>query len=287
MKKFLIFLLFVLALVPLIPYVHIAPIQEFADQVENKVAIKLHPPSAQVQTLAAQAQMTPKAREIFFAAQPVIDTDRKLFEQHCSAPVTPNSVELGCYTSDNHIYLLKIDNPQLANQMTVTASHEMLHAAYQQLPDSERTTVDQELEAELPQLQNADLRRELQGYRQTEPGQRDNELHSIVGTEYPGLTSQLEQYYSQYFTNRSVVVGYAQQFNQTFTTLENNLSSLEIQIRSDRRQMTRFLRGGDIPSYNQLVPQVNELIQAYNADVNQYNQLSRSLRGAETPTNNE
>lgn len=287
MKKLLLFVLFFLAVVPLIAHIQVAPVQEFAYQVENTIAIKLHPPSAQVQTIAAQAQMTPKAREIFFAAQPVIDTDRKTFEQHCSAPVTPNSVELGCFTSDNHIYLLKIDNAQLANQLAVTASHEMLHAAYQQLPESEQTTVDKELEVELPQLQDSSLARELQGYQQTEPGQRDNELHSIVGTEYPNLTPELERYYSQYFTDRSTVVGYALQFNQTFTTLETNLSNLETQIRSERRQMTRLLRGGDIPAYNQLVPQVNELIQAYNADVDQYNQLSRSLRGEEAPTSNE
>jgi hypothetical protein len=287
MKKVLLLFVFFVAVVLLSPHVQIAPLQDFAYQVEDTVAVKLHPPSAPVQTLAAQAQMTDKARKIFFAAQPVIDTDRKVFEKHCSAPVSQNTVELGCYTSDNHIYLLKIDNPQLANQMAVTASHEMLHAAYQQLSQSKRDQIDQALEEELPKLQNTSLSRELRGYNQTEPGQRDNELHSIVGTEYADLDPVLEEYYSQYFTDRSLVVTYAQQFDQTFTKLETALSNLETQIRTERRQMTRLLREGNVPAYNQLVPQVNELIQAYNADVDQYNQLSRSLRGEEQPTNNQ
>lgn len=244
-------------------------------------------PDPEIASLADQATMTDKAKLIFYSTHPIIDTDRTTFEIHCQAPVTPNSVELGCYTSDNRIYILNISDPKLKIQMVVTASHEMLHAAYTQLSLTEENKVDQELEAELPKVENQKLAQELKGYRITEPGQRDNELHSIIGTEYPNIGTDLESYYSQYFNNRGIVVADAQAFNNSFTSLESKLNSLQSQIRQMRRQMNLDLRRGDISGYNNLVPQINSLISQYNQTVKLYNNLSRSLIGEESPTTNQ
>lgn len=244
-------------------------------------------PDPEIAKLADQATMTDKGKQIFYSTHPVIDTDRATFETHCQAPVTANTVELGCYTSDNRIYILNISDPKLQSQMVVTASHEMLHAAYEELSFSDKDQIDQELELELPQIEDKKLAQELKGYRTTEPGQKDNELHSILGTEYFNIGSDLESYYKQYFNNRQEVVADAQKFSNAFTSLENQLSSLQSQIRQMRRQMALDLRTGDIGGYNNLVPQINSLISEYNQTVKQYNSLSRSLIGEESPTTNQ
>lgn len=240
-------------------------------------------PNTQIAQLADEASMTEKAKQIFYSTHPVVVTDRATFERDCQAPVTSDSIELGCFTPDNRIYILGISNPQLQGQMVVTAAHEMLHAAYAQLSTTQRNTVDSELEQELPYLQNKQLSRELRSYKQTEPGERDNELHSIIGTEYPQLSSSLEAYYGQYFINRSQVVSYAQQFNQVFSNLESDLTALNTEIRQTRKEMHTDLNSQDIEGYNALVPQINGYINQYNQDVAEYNELSRSLMGNESP----
>ncbi len=244
-------------------------------------------PSPQIAELANDAMMSEKAKEIFYATDPEIDADRATFEQHCQAPVSSNAVELGCYTSDNRIYILGISAPQLREQMVVTAAHEMLHAAYAQLSAADRARLNGELEAEVTLLHSPDLNQELRDYRLLEPGQLDTELHSLLGTEYAPLAPQLEQYYGQYFSNRLAVVRDWQQFNQVFSQLKARLYTLRVQIAQTRSQMNADLRQRNRRAYNALVPQFNALVQQYNQTVAQYNALSRSLLGQEAPATNQ
>jgi uncharacterized protein YukE len=232
--------------------------------------------------------MTPEARDLFLSAQPQIDTNRLAFERHCQTQVMRNTVELGCFTTENHIFLLKLDDPRISSEMAVTAAHEMLHVAYTQISTSDRTMIDGLLETAVVTIQDPDLLQRLRAYRAFEPGQRDNELHSILGTEYAPLGAALDQYYSQYFSDdRRAVVTAAQQFNQIFTNQENQIASLQTQIRQMRRQMQSDLNQHKNEAYNKLVPQINELIQQYNQAVRDYNALSRELMGEESPASNQ
>ncbi len=237
--------------------------------------------TADIALLATEAAMTDKGKAIFFAAKPEIDADRLTFEQHCQTQVSANNVELGCYTPDNHIYILKIGDPRLSEEMVVVAAHEMLHAAYAQLSSSERTALGTSLEAQVTILDNADLSQELRAYRLTEPGQRDNELHSLLGSEFAPLSPDLEKYYSQYFSNRGAVVKDAQDFNNVFSQLRASLSGLKSQIIQMRAKMKSDLGRGSVRAYNILVPQINNLVKQYNQTVGQYNAISRALLGQE------
>lgn len=238
-------------------------------------------PSTQIQQLATAAGMTAKGQQIFYAAHPQIDTDRKAFEKHCQVQSTSDTVELGCYTTDGHIYLLAIDDPDLKNEMIVTAAHEMLHAAYEQVSPSNKTKLNGELETQLTTIPDTKLSKSLESYRQTEPGQRDNELHSILGTEYANLSEYLESYYSQLFTDRSIVVGYATAYNKVFSDLEAAIKDLEQKIQDTKAQMDVYEKNNDAENYNALVPVVNGYIDQYNEDVEKYNQLSRTLMGTQ------
>ena len=237
---------------------------------------------ADIAQLASEATMTARAKAIFFAAQPEIDTDRLTFEKHCQTMVSANNVELGCYTPDNRIYILNIADPRLSEEMVVVAAHEMLHAAYAQFSSIERNTIDAQLEAQLPQIHSDELTQQLRAYKLTELGQRDNELHSLLGTEFAPLNAGLEDYYSQYFSNRAAIVGDAQDFNNVFAQLQNSLNGLESQIVQMRKIMRSDRARGSIRAFNALVPQINNLVKQYNQTVSQYNAISRDLLGQET-----
>lgn len=236
---------------------------------------------ADIAKLAVEATMTDQAKAIFFAAKPEIDTDRDTFEQHCQTMVSANNVELGCYTPDNRIYILNISDPRLREEMVVVAAHEMLHAAYALYSASDRSTLDSQLETQVSQIHNVDLTQELLAYRITEPGQRDNELHSLLGTEFAPLSTELENHYSQYFSNRGAIVKDAQDFNNVFAQLQTTLNSLESQIIQMRNKMRTDRARGSVRAYNALVPAFNNLVKQYNQTVNQYNAISRELIGQE------
>ena len=243
------------------------------------------PTDPEIVQLADVATMTPYARDIFYRSVPQIDGDRALFEAHCNLPNVPDSsVELACYApSDNRIFILRIDDPQLKSEMVVAAAHEMLHAAYRKLTTSERAAIDKELRAALPSVMNDSLRNQLRQYRISEPGQENNELHSILGTEHRTLTPALETYYAKFFTNRLAVVSQSEAWESVFSDLKVKIQRTEKAIRDLRAEMAEDRRRNNTAAYNSKVPRVNALVKDYNEQVQQYNRLSRSLLGPELP----
>jgi hypothetical protein len=243
------------------------------------------PADPEIIRMADAATMTPHARDIFYRSVPQIDTDRALFEAHCNLPNVPDSsVELACYApSDNRIFILRIDDPQLKSEMVVAVAHEMLHAAYRKMTTTERANLDKELRDALPSVMNDSLRNQLKQYRISEPGQENNELHSILGTEFRTLTPALETHYAQFFTNRGAVVSQSEAWESVFSDLKKKIQTTEKQIRDLRAEMAEDRRRNNIAAYNSKVPRVNALVKQYNEDVQQYNRLSRSLLGPELP----
>jgi hypothetical protein len=170
--------------------------------------------------------------------------------------------------------------------MNVVAAHEMLHAAYDRLSPWAKKKLNSELEQQVTTLNNASLNKRLQDYASFEPGARDNELHSILGTEYANLSADLEHYYSQYFQNRAQVVADNQEFNQVFSGLEDEISSLESKISSQESIAQARLQNGNVAGYNAMVGPINELINQYNADITRYNELAASLKGQQQGVGN-
>jgi chromosome segregation ATPase len=128
-------------------------------------------------------------------------------------------------------------------------------------------------------------------YNKTEPGELSNELHSILGTEYADLSSDLETYYKQYFTNRAQIVAYQKQYNAEFdaskvriTDYQKQLDALKPQIDANNADLehrnteinneaTRLeqLRRTDVAAYNSEVP-------GYNAKIQEYNRIARDTQ---------
>ena len=258
-------------------------------------------PPAAVAALASQDTMTPYAEHVFYVNHPDIETSPAQFQQDCSE--SEKTIILGCYHSDqNGIFLYGVQDPRLAGVEQVTAAHEMLHAAYDRLSTKDRNYVDGLLDDYYKnQLSDQRIIDTINLYKQTEPNDVVNEMHSVFGTEIANLPSPLEAYYKQYFTNRQAVAGFANSYENEFTTREDQIKALKAQldqlktsivsqeadldsqlkqINSDRAKLDSQRSSGRIDEYNAGVASFNQEVNAYNnsvetlrGSISQYNQI--------------
>jgi len=271
-----------------------------------------NPPLA-IQQLAQETTMTPYATHLFYVYHPLIEGSAD-FNRDCS--VTPQVTVLGCTVSFQGIYLYDVQDPQLNGLEQSTAAYEMLHVGYSRLSDSERTTIDalvlQAYKAALPG--DPELGQEEASYLKTEgAGAVANELHSMVGTEVTNLPPALATYYAQYFSNRSAVLAYRNEYEAVFerrqstvSTDDNELNSWKLEINEDEStldseetrlsqesgQLQVLLGEGQDQEYNDEVPGYNAAVADQNALANatknliaSYNSLVNARNGAAIEVN--
>lgn len=189
----------------------------------DQIAVWRFTPSADISQIASRAVLTDKGRFYLYASRPEIN-DRASFNTHCRQLVEKTSI-LGCYVN-RQIYIFNITDQRLDGIREVTAAHEMLHAAYDRLSVSERGRIDRLIEAQATNISDQKLKDRLALYDQTEPGERLNELHSILATEIRTLSPELENYYRQYFTDRAKVVALAEGYETVFRQIESQQTQL-------------------------------------------------------------
>lgn len=246
------------------------------------------PPQA-IETLAERADMSETGRRYFYASDPRLHDD-EAFNEHCTP--LPESSVLGCYSSDSRIHILRVERQELEGIMTVTAAHEMLHAAYHRLPRGERDEVVELLETEFADIDDPEVISLIERYaeRGGEEVRRD-ELHAVLPTQVEDLSAELEDYYGQYFRDRQEVIEWYQQYNSTFTQLREQIQAYEDRLENLRAQIERLEErlenqqarlerlnsqleqreaDGDIAGYNALVPQQNRAVETYNGLVESY-----------------
>lgn len=108
-------------------------------------------PTAQVAAVANRAGMNDSGKFAFYATHPSLEGTQK-FNEYCNRQEEGTAI-LGCYTNDR-IYVYDVQDKRFDGIQEVTASHEMLHAVYQRLSDSDRTKVNGLVEKEYQKLRN-------------------------------------------------------------------------------------------------------------------------------------
>ena len=187
-----------------------------------------NPPMPEIVAIADKTNMSDTGRRIFFASSPSID-DAADFNENCS-DIETTMIILGCY-ANGRIHIFNIRDQRIADAKYVTSAHEMLHAAYVRLSKDERRTVDRLLEEAYQYASaNDELRDVMAEYARVEPDQRHNELHSILGTEYAELSSELEKYYARYFIDQRKIVDMAVQYRKVFKNLETEQAGLKAKL---------------------------------------------------------
>jgi hypothetical protein len=243
-------------------------------------------PPATVSAIARDDTMSAEATHLFYLNQPQI-ADKASFRADCPSD-SEQTIVLGCYKSNQGgIFLLSVSDPKLSGVEQVTAAHEMLHAAYDRLSSAERSKVDSWLRNYYKTVTNEQIIATIDAYRRSEPGNVENEMHSVFGTEISKLPVNLENYYKRYFINRSRVTSYATRYRATFNDLklqisrydaklarmkqsidanEARINSISRDLAQKRADMNALRGSHNINGYNALVP-------SFNAEANEFNQL--------------
>jgi len=245
-------------------------------------------PTPEVAALAGS--MSEDGRRAFYLADPKI-LERAEFGVAC--PEEELGTVLGCY-ADGKIYILKVTRPELTGVMEVTAAHEMLHAVHARLSDLQRRRVDTWVGDFYAGLDDPDVKAMVAEYERTEPGQRLNELHSILPTEVPTLSPDLDEHYARYFASRPQVVKLNQGYQDVLKELERRIDVLLAEVKDLKAQLAALdgrvaaeqakldeLEGrlsalkakGSIDAFNALVPRQNAQVRVVAKLVDQYNQL--------------
>jgi hypothetical protein len=263
---------------------------------------KLHDysPSTEVVQMAKADTMTAKGRHFFYLNHPKIVSQITVFHQQC--PQSEQTIVLGCYHSgENGITVYNIKDHRLKGEKEVTAAHEMLHAAYDRLDSSQKSRINGLLQDFYQNQHDKRITSTINAYKKSEPTDVVNEMHSVFGTEIANLPPELENYYKDYFANRSTIVKFAEGYEAEFTSRINrinqydnqlrtlkqqitseeaDLSAKAAQIENDRARLEALRASGRTAEYNAAVPGFNNEVNAYNqalaklrADIAYYNEL--------------
>lgn len=268
----------------------------------DQITVWQFKPTAETLSLVERAGMNDYGKFIYLASQPKLDGTQD-FNVECNRVENVTSI-LGCYT-EGRIYIYDVTDEQLDGIREVTAAHETLHAIYDRMSDDEKKRINALLEAEYSKIKNDSKLSELMDYySKAEPGQRDNELHSLIGTEVSDISSELEVHYGKYFSDREKAVTLDEKYSGVFQRLEDRADELILQMNdlstsiSDRVtqynvdavalniEITAFnkkAKSGDFSSqsdfnYERLllvakVAELNSTRNSINDDISMYNQL--------------
>ena len=228
-----------------------------------------------IQDLVATTTMTDRGRRIFLAATPAVE-DPDTFARSCgieprSEPSAgPRTHTHGCYVG-GRIHLLTPDQAEARELLYVVAAHELLHAVYVGLGPADRSRIDAEVAA--ARAGNERLEDRLKPYGSTPT--LANEMHSILGSEFDGLSPALEAHYGQYFSNRGAVLAARQRTlgvkEDEMKRLRASIDDLDARITALRQTQEELRSSGDFRGYNANVAVINGLIGRYNAEVDALN----------------
>ena len=228
----------------------------------DTVSVWQYQPTDEISGFVDRTSMSDTGEFLFFASRPSLE-GTQAFNDKCSRHEKSTAI-LGCYDS-RQIYIYDVPNPKLDGIREVTAAHEMLHAAYLRLTDTEKDNVNTLVEAEYAKLSNdVNFSERMAFYARTEPGERDNELHSIIATEVASISPELEKYYGAYFDDRSKVVALHAKYASIFALLQARGEELSAELTAIAA------------SIDQRTAIYNKDVQALNADIATFNDRAGS-----------
>lgn len=223
----------------------------------DKVMYWQFTPSTEIEALTNRTTLSQTGIFYFYVTHPSLE-DASSFNQKCGRAEQSTAI-LGCYNGRN-IFIYNIANDKLDGIKEVTAAHEMLHAAYDRLDEQRRRHINELLAVEYEKLKDDEAFKERMAfYDRTEPGQRDNELHSIIGTEVVSVSGELETYYATYFTERAKVVALHAQYATVFEDIQKRGTELSNELAALREKIETASA-----EYNKNITQLSEAIARFN-----------------------
>lgn len=245
--------------------------------VKDQVSVWAYNVPSDVKAIEDRVDFTDSGTFYFRATQPEV-ADADTFNASCPRQEVGSPI-LGCYGS-GRIFIYNIQNDQLDGIKEVTAAHEMLHAVWERKSPAEQKRIGALLRSEYAKIVDPELKERMDYYARTEPGELENELHSIIGTEVVDLTPELETYFSRYFDDRQKILALHDKYDRVFRSLKEQAdtlySELEVLGKSVEARSAQY-----IADVNQLSADIEEFnARAENGDfssIAQFNQERSAL----------
>lgn len=224
-------------------------------------------PSTEIVAIINELELTPEGLLLFNSTRPAISTGAA-FRTNCAGiDHTEPGYVVGCYTSSHRMHLFAVQDERIKKIMHITAAHELLHAAWSQLPHSEQKQLATQLQNLYEQLstENNYLKKRMQLYADLPAASFANELHSVLGTEVAKLPDWLEKHYSKWFANRAHIAKLFAEYHSVFTDLQKEAEHIEAQMRTLRDQISqaRTAYESKLADYNTRVDKFNQRNQNY------------------------
>ncbi len=237
-------------------------------QVTRGAPITTTPPDPAVVDLMEATGMTPEARRMFLTARPSLE-DKATITESCAgldAAGIGTTHTYGCVVQGK-IHIRVFGATELADMRYVVAAHELLHVVYANLRTAERVRLDAELER--ARAGDAVLEERLEVYAAS-AGDTPNEVHAVLGTEFAGLSPELEAHYARFF-DRSLVLSAFQRTlgdrEAAIRALEAKVDELKGRLDAMSAEMDALRADGDLRTFNARVPTYNALVRQINAAI--------------------
>ncbi len=272
-------------------------------------------PSQQELELGTQLNLTPRGSTILKASKPRLASKEEL-NLNCPTTKYEHANVLGCY-SNRDIYVLDVQSADLAGVKEVTLAHELLHAVFERLSHKDQTRIAELLSQFQNSITDKNVLETIQKYQEALGDDKlslSNEVFAVVGTEVPKLSSELEDFYGIYFSDRAKIVQFYQNYSAVFNKLQQQIESydteltklnaakdsleadlqiLDGEINSESTNLTSLKASGRLDEYNSRIDSYNNRIDRYNkmveelkATINQYNQLVHKRNSIATSAQN-
>lgn len=247
-----------------------------------------------MKALAEQAGMSRQGELVFLRSDPQLATDAQM-STDCAGNAAANNkngfIEQGCYVPNRHnsarghIFIRQMPS-NLYNEEIVTAAYEMLHSVYLSKNSSQLV---QAIETNYATIHSASLNAQVVNFASTEPGYRDLELFSLLGTQYVSLSPALEAYYAPYFSNRTLTVENYTRVTTLFQNEQSQLTKLQAAVATEASAANQayadsvaWAKAGNAAedSYDYTI--YKNYVAEENANINQYNLLSKAYNALVT-----
>ncbi len=176
----------------------------------------------EITAIRENLELTDRASFIFKSSRPVLEPHDD-FLKSCGA-VESSTYTLGCY-SNGVIHVYKLDSSTFPGLIESTSAHELLHAIWERLSDTEKATLTPELEKVYNSNQSHFAI--LSVYSDEN---RMSELYARVGSEISSLPDPLEQHFQEYFKDQDKVVSYYTSYSAPIKKLETELGEKKQKI---------------------------------------------------------
>ncbi len=195
----------------------------------DTIAAWTYGPSKEMADIRLSLDLTTDGERIFNASHPILNS-REDFNMACGSYQNETAV-LGCYAG-RQIHVYNVDTKELNGIKESTSAHELLHAIWARLEQTEKNRLKPLLDEVYNKSEK--LKSELENYSEKD---REDELHSRVGTEIKDLGSELENHYSKYFKDQDKIVSYYDSYIKPFETLKNQIKELSKTLETLKKQI--------------------------------------------------